>query len=144
MLAVQYTRCCWISNGIENAAIISRTRRWPSCGEAPSITITNSSPPKRHKISVERAFSVMRFVAIINSWSPASCPSVSLTNLKWSKSKNSSNTCCPVRSALAIACSSRCLNRLRFGRPVNSSCEAKNSTRRLSATISLTSRPTPR
>ncbi len=52
-----------------------------------SIT-TNSSPPRRATTSLERRQALKRTLISWSSLSPASCPSVSFTNLKRSRSMN--------------------------------------------------------
>ena len=46
----------------------------------------NSSPPNRTGIAVSPATSLSTEATQVSSWSPAACPCVSLTALKWSRS----------------------------------------------------------
>ena len=54
-----------------------------------SHSTTNSSPPRRATVSVSRTALWMRIDASMSSWSPTVCPSVSFTDLKRSRSTNS-------------------------------------------------------
>ena len=90
----------------------SRTRRRPA------------APPCRPP----RTVATMRRPASISSSSPAAWPTLSLTSLKRSRSRNSTaNTRrvpCDSACARAIAASRRSSNWLRLGRPVSASCRA--------------------
>ena len=56
------------------------------------ISSPNSSPDSRATSSSPRAYPRIRSAIVCSSWSPAACPSVSLTSRKWSTSSSSRAT----------------------------------------------------
>ncbi|MDQ1678394.1 MAG: hypothetical protein QOC93_3538 [Actinomycetota bacterium] len=88
----------------------------------------NSSPPSRASISPSRSASPSRTAVLVSRRSPAACPSVSLTSLKWLKSSRRSPSAVP-SAPLARTCSPRSSRQFRFGRPVRASWVASCSLR---------------
>src|SRR5439155_14517737 len=73
--------------GAWNAAmILCATTAASSGAERLLSTTANSSPPRRATVSEARTAFASRSAACSSSLSPAACPSVSLTRLKWSRS----------------------------------------------------------
>src|SRR5207237_507393 len=74
------------------AAMLSSTRRATcSASEGPatsSSSSVNSSPPSRATTSPGRTLACSRCAISTSRRSPAACPRVSFTSLKWSQSKN--------------------------------------------------------
>ena len=96
----------------------SSTRSATSSGATssvpPSTRITNSSPPIRPMVSASRSVAVSRSATDCSSRSPASWPSVSLTFLNPSRSRNS---VAPV-GAVAPAAAEQLLDAVHDQRPV--------------------------
>jgi len=96
-----------------------------SSAVVPGSTTANSSPPSRAGTSSGRRAAVSRCPSTRSRWSPAWCPSVSLTSLNRSRSNSRSATGEPsVRSRTSCARSASCE---RFGRPVSASVRASRS-----------------
>ena len=112
--------------------LLSRTRStmesatWPAPERSASgRRMANSSPPRRATRSVSRSDPRRRAATETMSSSPASCPRVSLTSLKWSRSMRISAPVGPERAQRA-RCSSRARsNRRRLGSPVRTSWSAR-------------------
>ena len=105
-----------------------------------SISITNSSPPVRATVSEARTAMRNLSATAFSTISPASCPCVSLTDLKPSRSNNITTNICPSRRAAVNACSRRSSNNRRLGNPVSESVNASlriSSSWRLESDISV-------
>ena len=86
--------------------------------------MANSSPPTLATVSCRRTVSTRRWLTCWIRSSPAACPFVSLTDLKWSRSTKNMHTGSPTRRDLTSSCSTRSSKRRRFGNPVRASCQA--------------------
>ena len=111
------------------AAVLGAMASSTRCATAPascaprtsSRSTVNSSPPMRKMRSASRTALRMRSAATRSNRSPASCPRLSFTRLKRSRSRNRSASGQPARLARRIA-SSRCSVKLaRLGNPVSAS-----------------------
>ena len=87
---------CWVwpsGRGASRAARMrSATMRAPATSDRSAQTTANSSPPRRATVSVGRTALRRRWATDVSSWSPASWPSSSLTDLKRSTSMKSTPT----------------------------------------------------
>ena len=123
MLAVTKTSLPETSNGAARALVMRSARPSASSSSTTaSAMITNSSPPKRATVSPGRSTARSRPAAAHSRVSPAACPRLSLTILKWSRSTKSTAT--PLRVRCARATSSRSTSSVRLGSPVSGSCRA--------------------
>ena len=102
-----------------------------------SSSTANSSPPRRAARSSSRSEPRRRSATVTSSASPAACPSVSLTLLKSSRSRNSTAGAVPSRVSAA---STRSENSERFARPVSGSCRASCARRSLSSVTAASAR----
>ena len=109
----------------------------------PSISTANSSPPKRATTSTSRTQPETRSATARSTWSPVSCPRLSLIFLKRSRSRNRTDRNLPLRPARWIACANDCLNRVRLGKPVSSSWSARKRVRSSDSLRVVTSCRTP-
>ena len=89
-----------------------------------SSSTANSSPPKRAAVSLARMTLSRRLANSGSTSSPAAWPSESLTVLKSSRSRNTTPTPPPSRSARADAWRTRSPNSARLARPVTGSWNA--------------------
>ncbi len=67
------------------SAALARTRSamvWACSVPVMGITSTNSSPPRRTRMSTRRVAARTRSTKVRSTWSPTGCPCVSLTCLK--------------------------------------------------------------
>ena len=114
---------------------------------APSSSKANSSPPNRARVSLGRMTSAKRTATSCSSWSPASCPRLSFTCLKPSRSSSRTASTSSDRSDRARAWSRRSRKRARFGRPVRLSwkaCWVSCSSSRIRSVMSRAFSTTPR
>ncbi len=113
------------SIGRLSASTMAAASRSASAGSAAlSISTANSSPPVRAAVFSGPAASAIRRPTASSNWSPAACPSESLTSLKSSRSTNRTATVPCVFSAASAACSRRLWNSARLARPVRVSWNA--------------------
>ncbi len=96
----------------------------PAMTERPSASTTNSSPPRRPRVSLSRSTAFSRPATARSSWSPTLWPSVSLIPLKLSRSMKSTATGSSARRERESICSTRSRINARFGSPVSASCVA--------------------
>ncbi len=89
------------------------------------IKIANSSPPKRHKISVLRTCWLSRRDISRSISSPFWWPKVSLITLKWSRSMYTSACWVLVRTESAVSCARVVSKKWRLYKPVSESCIAR-------------------
>ena len=99
MLARITTCRPWNSNGERSASRIRSAARRVPASSVSSSRIANSSPPNRAVVSSGRITARRRSATATSSWSPASCPSESLTVLKSSRSEKRTDTA-PVAASL--------------------------------------------
>ncbi len=143
------TNSSWRSTRIGLGNSASRRRAIPTASRSESRSsqsIANSSPPKRATVSAGLTISRSRCATSTSSRSPASCPSASLTDLKRSRSKNSTATDPGRRRALARAMPRWSRNSERLGSPVSASWVAWNASRSSASfrsVISCTITPIP-
>ena len=102
---------------------------------------TNSSPPSRAICATLAQHSLMRSETATSSRSPIGWPSVSLTDLKWSRSIRCNASSEPAGST-SRALRNTSLNEARFIRPVSSSIQASCSMRSCALACSVTSSKT--
>ena len=128
MLAVRRRSCSPIRCGASNARMILSAQTAASCACTTSASrIKNSSPPCRLTVSELRTQERSLRATERSNSSPIAWPRESLMCLKRSKSMNSSATELPLRCARMMACSSRSLNKVRFGTSVRLSCNASRA-----------------
>ena len=112
------------SNGSCRAASRVSARCAATAGAGrPRRSTANSSPPRRATRSLAWAAPRNRSATCTSTWSPAACPSVSLTSLKWLRSISTSAvtpSACRVLNC-SVPSSRRCR---RLARPVSASCAA--------------------
>ena len=110
---------------------------------APSISMANSSPPWRAVMAAPGAVSRRTAAKPAITASPVAWPKVSLTRLKWSRSKRATAIGRPVRRARASAASARRSNPRRLARPDRGSVSEASwdSVIAFWATISSSRRP---
>ncbi len=137
-------------------ALSASSRRWAmsAASSAPprlSAMTVNSSPPRREMVkllsspvrateSMQRRQPPSFLATCCKRRSPASCPRLSLTTLKRSRSRNISAKGRPLLCARCIARSSRLRNRARLGNPVRLSKLASCTSRSCASRRSLMSR----
>ncbi len=92
-----------------------------------SNTSVNSSPPNRAMVSIGRSIPRRRCASAESTLSPALWPSVSLTSLKRSTSRNSTAIVPLVRRERSSATPRRSRNSARLGRPVSGSRSASSA-----------------
>ncbi len=127
------------SIGAATAVRSRSTRSSISSSLRSSVTMTNSSPPKRAVVSPARTCDSSRLAMIASTWSPNACPSVSLTGLKSSRSQNSTAPARWLRRAAVTASCTRSARALRLSRPVSGSIRARRVSSWCSARRSLMS-----
>ena len=133
MLVPTTTSCPAITISERRASSSRWDRIWTSSGRpASSSSTANSSPPRRATESPSRTQPSRRSATVFSSSSPAAWPKRSFTDLKPSRSRNSTAICRSCRRDRATACSTRSRKSVRFGSPVSESCRAS---RPISATI---------
>ncbi len=122
MLQVVLSMCPPTFSGMASARMTLRaTWAASSAWLRPSRVTTNSSPPRRDKVSPLRMHAVIWLATSLSSRSPTWWPSESLMFLKRSRSTNSTASASPLRRALMIPCSRRSLNSRRLGSSVSGS-----------------------
>src|SRR2546425_3132094 len=99
----------------------------PSLPASPAGRTANSSPPRRAIVSEGLRRLSRRSATCCSNWSPTSCPRVSFTSLKPFMSMTSRVTDFLSRCAVRMAWRSRSFSKVRFGRPVRTSCRARYS-----------------
>ena len=133
----------WLSR-TKGSARTSRMRSARISGPAarvmPSESTTNSSPPSRPTVSVARRATTKRRATAWRISSPASCPSVSLTSLKLSRSMKNAATGCCWRAARTSICAARSWISVRLASPVSESCSAWCASWSCASLRSVTSR----
>src|SRR3989344_1742727 len=75
---------------------------WPRASAHPGSTTANSSPPSRAAQPIWRTWDSSKRATWRSTSSPASCPAMSLTTVKWSRSRNST-TPSPAASLLSAS-----------------------------------------
>ena len=119
--AVIATTCSLIASGILTCCNTCSAKLSSVSTRFTSHNRTNSSPPKRARVSPSGRIDKIRSATCCNKLSPASCPKLSLTSLKRSKSINITANRSWFRLALLRAIESRSWNKRRLGKPVSSS-----------------------
>ena len=105
-----------------------------------SMSMANSSPPRRAAVSSGRRQPERSVATRFNRRSPSPCPRLSFTVLKSSRSMNSTARCEPVWSIRARAWSSRSWNNALLARPVSESWNTRYSSSSSRRMRSVTSR----
>ncbi len=116
-----------LKGSLSAASRRSATRSGPAASERSSAITTNSSPPRRPSVSVARTTPSSLAATAFSSSSPAPWPSVSLMDLKLSRSTNSAATGVWSRRERASICSMRSRISVRLGSPVSGSWVARNA-----------------
>ncbi len=126
MLIVTVTGPAGSCTGASTVRTIRSHRSPTSSTETKSVQSTNSSPPIRASVSLERRMTASRRANCWSSLSPASCPNRSLTSLNRSRSQKNTATVPPERWARASASPMWSLSSRRLASPVSGSCSARN------------------
>src|SRR2546425_4474059 len=128
MLALAWMLRSTIAKGRSSAArIFLAVIAPPSLPASPAGRTANSSPPRRAIVSEGLRRLSRRSATCCSNWSPTSCPRVSFTSLKPFMSMTSRVTDFLSRCAVRMAWRSRSFSKVRFGRPVRTSCRARYS-----------------
>ncbi len=125
------------ADGEEDLAAVDRQRLLDRAGDALGhrhrLTLLDdaqadegdSSPPKRATVSAGRIAAASRWATATSTLSPNSCPRLSFTTLKRSRSRKRTATEGASERAPSSAVARRSRKRARFGRPVSGSCRAR-------------------
>src|SRR5215208_180908 len=90
MLAITYSSRPSMINGLRSSSVILSATCTACAGSSTaSISMTNSSPPKRARVSSGRKQRLRRWATSVRRRSPTSCPRESFTTVKPSRSMNS-------------------------------------------------------